>query len=139
MQQIFSARLKFLNVFYRSTFLLLLNPLQQRPRRLIVWILWDEFALYGQLEDGLAQVGDGAGVGIEEVEVIAEDLGGVLEGGGVGGVVEVVEHGAVDDDDGLLGAAQFGFQGAALGEEFVHFGDDALLLGQWWEGDDKML
>jgi hypothetical protein len=34
-----------------------------------------------------------------------------------------------------LRRAQLGRQPIAAGEQFVHFGDDAFLRGQGWEGD----
>lgn len=39
---------------------------------------------------------------------------------------------------GDLRLAQLAFEGGAAGEEFVHFGDDAFLFGEGWEGEDKI-
>ena len=36
-----------------------------------------------------------------------------------------------------LRLAQFAFEGGAAGEEFVHFGDEAFLFGEGWEGIEK--
>ena len=40
---------------------------------------------------------------------------------------------------GDLRLAQLAFERGAADEEFVHFGDDAFLFGEGWEGNDRLL
>lgn len=54
--------------------------------------LGDELALDGELEDGLAELGEGGGGVAEAVEVIAETAGGCGELGGQAGRDQTVER-----------------------------------------------
>ena len=51
--------------------------------RFVHWVLRDEFAADGEVEDGLAQLLDVFGAGGEAREVVEVKAGGVAQGGGV--------------------------------------------------------
>ena len=59
------------------------HSLHRQTRQFIIWILRHQLSLHGQLQNGLAELGDGGG-GVEElVELVAEAVGVGGEFGGV--------------------------------------------------------
>lgn len=74
--------------------------------RHVVWVLGDEVAHDGELEDGLFELVDAVFGGEQGVEVFGDTLPGLLEAGVDGGVGEGAEQGF---DQGLMGGdAGFG-------------------------------
>ena len=65
--------------FLYQTLFFGLDFCKQNGRRFVVRILWDKFALDGELEDGLAECGDGFWDCIKKVKVIADEAPGVSE------------------------------------------------------------
>ena len=111
-------------------------------------VLGDEFAVHSEVEDGLAQLLDVLRAGGEARQVIEDEAGVVAEGVclpgwqvgrvgfcRVGGGVQAVQAGRHQPVAALLPLRFRRLQLVAQSHQFVHLGDDAVLLGERREGN----
>ena len=110
------------------------NFLQESRCRFIFWILRNEAALDGELEDGLAELGDGVGGVVEEVEMIAHARPGGCEGLRLAGGQQVMERGLLELGAGIVPRLLPRAKLVAQGHQLIHLGHNPPLLGQRGDG-----
>ena len=107
--------------------------------RFVVWVLWDELAADGEVEDGLAEGFDLVGAGGERGEVVEGEGGVILKCRRVGvGRVEAGEARCRHPVARRLSFHSRRLQAVAECHEFIDLGDDTVLFGEGWEGKQAL-
>ena len=111
---------------------------QQIRRRFFLWILLDEAALDGELEDGLAELRDGVRGVVEEVEMVAHAMPGGIEGLRLAGGQQLMQHGLLKLATGVLPSLLPLLQLIAQRHQLGHLGHNTPLLVQRRDCDNEL-
>ena len=84
----------------------------------------------GELEDGLAELGDGVGGVVEEVEMVAHALPGGGKGLRLAGGQQVMQRGLLEEAARVLPRLLPLLQLVAQRHQLIHLGHNPPLLGQ---------
>ena len=112
---------------------------------LIVSALFNEFPTHGEVEDGLAQLFDVFRASGEAWQMVEIEPGVVAEGfwriifRRFSGGVQAVQAGRHQPVAALLSFVFRRLQLVAQRHQFVHLGDDAVLLGEGWDGKRQQI
>ena len=106
-------------------------------RRFVVRVLRHELAAHGEVEDGLAQLLDLVGARGERRQRVEREAGVVLEGFGIGRV-EAGEARRRQPVARRLPLRPRRLQPVAQRHQLIDLGDDAVLLGEGWEGKGQV-
>jgi hypothetical protein len=99
----------------------------------------DEVTANCKVEDGLAELRDLLGAGGEAREVAEVEADVLAEGGRIsGGLVQALEGRSRQPIPSFLPLRLRRLQPVAQRHQFVHFGDDAKLLGERWDRDKNL-